>query len=86
MSLDASADPRIVMTLDAGGTNLKPSAIRSNRLLVDPIFLPAVPNDLDACLDNIIEGFRRVRALLPGPPVAISFAFPGPADLSLIHI
>ncbi|MGB9609514.1 MAG: ROK family protein [Bryobacteraceae bacterium] len=80
MPIDAFTDPRIVMTLDAGGTNLKFSAIRSNRLLVEPIYLPAEPNDLDACLDNIIEGFRRVQALLPEPPVAISFAFPGPAD------
>jgi len=77
---DASTDPRIVMTLDAGGTNLKFSAIRSNQLLLDPLYLPAAPTDLDACLDNIIEGFRRVRALLPEPPAAISFAFPGPAD------
>jgi len=80
MPIDASTDPRIVMTLDAGGTNLKFSAIRSNRLLVEPIYLPAEPNDLDACLDSIIEGFRRVRTLLPEPPAAISFAFPGPAD------
>lgn len=80
MLMDASTDPRIVMTLDAGGTNLKFSAIRSNHLLLDPLHLPAEPADLDACLDNIIEGFRRVRALLPQPPAAISFAFPGPAD------
>ena len=80
MPIDASTDPRIVMTLDAGGTNLKFSAIRSNRLLVEPIYLRAEPNDLDACLDSIIEGFRRVRTLLPEPPAAISFAFPGPAD------
>lgn len=80
MHIDASTDPRIVMTLDAGGTNLKFSAIRANQLLLEPIYLPAEPNDLDACLDNIIEGFRRVRALLPEPPAAISFAFPGPAD------
>lgn len=80
MAVDASTDPRIVMTLDAGGTNLKFSAIRSNELLLGPIYLPAQPNELDACLDHIIEGFRRVMALLPAPPAAISFAFPGPAD------
>jgi len=80
MHIDASHDPRIVMTLDAGGTNLKFSAIRANQILLDPIYLPAAPNDLEACLDNIIEGFRRVRALLPALPAAISFAFPGPAD------
>jgi glucokinase len=80
MAPDTSTDPRIVMTLDAGGTNLKFSAIRANRLLLEPVYLPAEPENLDACLDNIIEGFRRVQAVLPAPPAAISFAFPGPAD------
>lgn len=80
MNIDASTDRRIVMTLDAGATNLKFSAIGGNQLLLDPIYLPAVPTDLDACLDNILEGFRKVRALLPEAPAAISFAFPGPAD------
>ncbi len=68
------------MTLDAGGTNFKFSAIRANRLLMEPLYLPAAADDLESCLDQLIEGFRRVRAQLPSPPAAISFAFPGPAD------
>lgn len=80
MSLNTSTDPRIVMILDAGGTNLKFSAICSNRLLLDPIYIPSEADHLDRCLDNMIQGFRRVREQLPEPPVAISFAFPGPAD------
>ena len=39
-------DPRIVMTLDAGGTNLKFSAIRSNQVLVGPISIPSEADDL----------------------------------------
>ena len=35
--MDYSQDSRIVMTLDAGGTNLKFSAIRGNRLVAGPI-------------------------------------------------
>jgi len=73
-------DPRIVLTLDAGGTNLKFSAIRSNRLLAGPISLPTGADNLDRCLNNIVRGFERVRETLPEPPAAISFAFPGPAD------
>jgi len=73
-------DPRIVMTLDAGGTNLKFSAIRGDTLLFDPIYIPTRADDLERCLGNIVEGFTRVRAQCPAPPVAISFAFPGPAD------
>jgi len=75
-------DPRIVMTLDAGGTNLKFSAIRGNRLLVGPISIPSEADDLARCLGNIVRGFEDVRQALPAPPVAISFAFPGPADSS----
>ncbi len=73
-------DPRVVLTLDAGGTNLKFTAIRGNALLLEPIYVPSEARDLDRCLANVISGFRRVADLLPGPAVAISFAFPGPAD------
>lgn len=78
--MNANTDPRIVMTLDAGGTNLKFTAIRANQLLVEPIYVPTEADDLEKCLNNILEGFYRVKKLLPEPPVAISFAFPGPAD------
>lgn len=75
-----SNDPRTVLTLDAGGTNLKFSAIRANQLIAGPITLPTEADRLDRCLANIITGFERLRESLPEPPVAISFAFPGPAD------
>jgi glucokinase len=80
MQIQYMQDPRIVMTLDAGGTYLKFSAIRTNQLLVGPIAVPSEADDLERCLSNIVEGFRSVKDLLPEPPVAISFAFPGPAD------
>ncbi len=73
-------DPRIVLTLDAGGTTLKFTAIRGNKLLFAPVAVPSDAHDLRRCLDNIVEGFRRVEARLPEPSVALSFAFPGPAD------
>ncbi len=68
------------MTLDAGGTALKFSAIQGNRLLVGPVTLPWEVQVLDRCLETIVEGFRSIQRLLPELPVAISFAFPGPAD------
>lgn len=73
-------DNRIVMTLDAGGTNLIFSAIRGGKEIVKPVRLPAVTNDLSSCLNTISEGFTQVYRSLPEKPVAISFAFPGPAD------
>ena len=73
-------DSRIVMTLDAGGTNLRFSAIQAGKLLFDPIQLSTEADDLTRCLGNIVDGFSQVRARCSETPVAISFAFPGPAD------
>ncbi|HUI40844.1 MAG TPA: ROK family protein [Terriglobia bacterium] len=80
MPTDTGHDQRIVMTLDAGGTGLKFSAIRGNRLLSGPTSLPTEAVNLDRCLANIVQGFEGIKRGLPQPPVAISFAFPGPAD------
>jgi glucokinase len=80
MQIAYSRDPRIVMTLDAGGTFLKFTAIRSNQLLVGPISIPSEGENLDRCLSNVLDGFRTVMNRLPAAPSAISFAFPGPAD------
>lgn len=78
--MNTDRDNRIVMTLDAGGTNFIFSAIRGNQEVVSPLWKPSYPDDLDRCLDTVIQGFDEVMQLLPGPPSAISFAFPGPAD------
>jgi glucokinase len=75
-------DSRIVLTLDAGGTNFIFSAFQGNRNVVEPIRQDANAHHLETCLTGIKDGFYRVLALLPdgAKPVAISFAFPGPAD------
>lgn len=78
MPLDT--DSRIVMTLDAGGTNFRFAATRSGRPVTGTVALPSNAGDLGQCLRNLIDGFTQVKALCPEPPVAISFAFPGPAD------
>lgn len=73
-------DNRIVMTLDAGGTNFVFSAMQSNREVVNSIDLPSHADDLQKCLEVLVEGFTKVKSILTEAPVAISFAFPGPAD------
>ncbi len=73
-------DPRTVMTLDAGGTNFVFGAIRGCEEIVEPIHLPSAANNLELSLANLINGFHAVRSRLKEAPVAISFAFPGPAD------
>jgi len=83
MNTSFQNERRIVMTLDAGGTNLKFSAMRGGELLVGPISTPSEADDLDRCLGNIFGGFESLKRALPEPPVAISFAFPGPTDYPL---
>jgi glucokinase len=73
-------DKRVVMTLDAGGTNFRFSAICGNRPVTPILTLPSQGENLDRCLANIVDGFVRIKAQCPKPPAAISFAFPGPAD------
>ncbi len=73
-------DQRVVITLDAGGTNFVFSAMRGYEYIIDPITLPSGSHDLDLCLSTMVDGFRQVIDRLDTKPVAISFAFPGPAD------
>lgn len=73
-------DSRIVLALDAGGTNFVFSAIQGGREVVEPITLPSSGHDLKKCLATIVEGFEAVKSRTNDAPAAISFAFPGPAD------
>ena len=73
-------DNRTVITLDAGGTNFVFGAMRANEFIVEPITMPSNADDLDKCLATLVSGFEQVIARLDCKPVAISFAFPGPAD------
>lgn len=75
-----SDDSRIVLTLDAGGTNFVFSAIQGCEEVIEPIVLPSNAGNLEKCLVTLTEGFRQARDKVKGKPEAISFAFPGPAD------
>lgn len=75
-----SEDRRIVMTLDAGGTNLKFSAVGGSRVLMTPVVLPSRGDDLEQCIGNMVEGFECVKRQVGEAPVAISMAIPGPAN------
>lgn len=73
-------DRRTVMTLDAGGTNLVFTAMQGCRAVTDPVRMPSAADNLQQCLATIVEGFRICSRKIGEQPVAISFAFPGPAD------
>lgn len=81
--MNLESDSRIVMTLDAGGTSFRFAATRGGKAITETVVLPSNGDDLEKCTGNLIEGFTRVKAACPEPPVAISFAFPGPADYPL---
>ncbi len=73
-------DKRVVLTLDAGGTTLVFSALQGGHEISDPVILPSVVDELDACLEQLVRGFRQVQQQIQEEVSAISFAFPGPAD------
>jgi len=75
-----SNDQRTVVTLDAGGTTLSFSAIRGNEIIEGPVVKEANASDLDLCIATLKSGFAEIINKLDNEPVAISFAFPGPAD------
>lgn len=78
--MQINKDKRIVLTLDAGGTNFVFSAMQAGEEIIEPVRLPSNADHLDRCLATIVEGFNQILSSLKSRPVAISFAFPGPAD------
>lgn len=73
-------DERVVLTLDAGGTNFVFSAIKCGEEIIEPIAFPSNGHNLNMCLSSMVNGFAEVKSKLKENPAAISFAFPGPAD------
>jgi glucokinase len=78
--MDIHEDKRIVMTLDAGGTNFVFNAVRSGEEIFEPHRIKAKGENLDEVLKKIRKGFSDIKGALDEEPVAISFVFPGPAD------
>jgi glucokinase len=73
-------DKRVVMTLDAGGTNFVFTAMQAEKQITEPVVHKVHQLSLEKILRMTIDGFSQVSAKLNCKPVAISFAFPGPAD------
>lgn len=78
--MDIFRDKRVVLTLDAGGTNFVFNAYRAGKAMLEGIRKNSHAKDLPRCLATIKEGFHEVISVTGEKPVAISFAFPGPAD------
>lgn len=71
---------KVVATLDAGGTNFVFGAMLDGKPIGQSLTLPSSAHDLELCLSTLIRGFEQIFDSLEQRPVAISFAFPGPAD------
>ncbi|MCD4710456.1 MAG: ROK family protein [Bacteroidales bacterium] len=78
--MDLYNDERVVLTLDAGATNFVFSAFQRGKAISKEIRKDANADHLERCLATMKDGFREVIQEIEETPVAISFAFPGPAD------
>lgn len=56
--IDYKSDNRIVLTLDAGGTNMVFGAMKGGEFVVEPLNLPSNSHDLDMCLKQWWTAFR----------------------------
>lgn len=73
------AEP-LILTLDAGGTNLIFSALKNGEIVGNPVHKSTIPDNLELFLQSMVEGFQSLSKQFTEPAAAISFAFPGPAD------
>jgi glucokinase len=73
----------LILTLDAGGTNFVFSAVRNGEMVGEPVTLPSMGNELEACLDQITGGLQELHNSTGREASAISIGFPGPADYRL---
>jgi glucokinase len=78
--MSIASDKRVVMTLDAGGTGFRFSAMRSGMAITETVTRPSCSDSLSPCLTSIVAGFTLGKERCPEAPGAISFGFPGPAD------
>ena len=78
--MDIYKDDRVVLTLDAGGTNFVFTAIQKGRSISNKFRMDANGHHLDKCIATLKAGFHEVMQAISEKPIAISFAFPGPAD------
>lgn len=75
-----TTEKHIVLTLDAGGTNFWFSAIQNGQTIGKKIHFPAQASSIEDLLNRIAHGFDLLYQQHKENVVAISFAFPGPAD------
>ena len=67
----------IILTLDAGGTNLVFNAIGADNIVINTTTLSAPSKNIDEFIEKLISGFKIINR---SNASAISFCLPAPAD------
>ena len=62
---------KIILTLDAGGTNFLFSAVQDGREIVQPFHLSTDSSQIDICINQLKTGFGEVIRRLPEAPAAM---------------
>ena len=68
--MDLYNDNRVVLTLDAGGTNLVFNAFKAGKPITGGIRLDAHANHLERCLGNMKAGFHEIIQEIDEKPEA----------------
>lgn len=55
-----SFDNRVVITLDAGGTNFVFGAMQASEFIVEPYTTPSNADNLERCLATMVAGFEYI--------------------------
>ena len=71
--MDIYQDNRVVLTLDAGGTNFVFNAFKGGKALLKGVRKDSNAQHLELCLGAMKEGFHEVIQAIEETPVAISF-------------
>ena len=69
--MNTDNNSKVILTLDAGGTNFVFSALKSGNFITEPIQLNPNKHDLNKCLDTIFLGFTETIKQCTERPSAI---------------
>ena len=72
--MDIFNDKRVVLTLDAGGTNFEFNAFRGGEAILSAVRKDANADQLDLCIKTMKEGFQEVMEAIEEKPVAIQIS------------
>ena len=64
-------DERVVLTLDAGGTNFVFTAYQKGKSITSEVRMDSHGDDLEKCIATLRAGFRQVMGEIKEKPIAM---------------